>query len=84
MRNKYFFIKRNKAITEYVARFEGLKSKGGTTASLHDFAFGVCLSNKGIAKGFLSRLHSKHPDIVASVQRSLTARQSERLKSKSR
>lgn len=78
MKNKYFFIKRNKAVTEYLARFEGVKSKGGTTASLHDFALGVCLNNKGLAKSFLSRLNTRYPAIAASVSDSLAQRQQQR------
>lgn len=78
MKNKYFFIKRQKAISEYIARFEGVKSKGGSTATLHDFALGVCLNNKQLAKGFLSRLNTQYPAISASVSESLSQRKKQR------
>lgn len=74
MKNKYFFIKRQKAISEFIARFEGVKSKGGSATALHDFALGVCLNNKQLAKGFLSRLNIQHPAISASVSESLSQR----------
>lgn len=78
MRKKYFFIKRQKAVSEFLARFDGLKAKGGNTTSLHDFALGVCLNNKGLAKGFLSRLSKNNPAIAASVNEALEQRDQQR------
>jgi hypothetical protein len=49
----------------FVERFNKMKASGRESCLLVDYAFGVCLSNKAIQKGFIKAL-SKHDNDVAN------------------
>lgn len=74
MRNRYFFIKRQQRITTFIERFQKKRERGDSEEQLIDFVLGVCLANRPIAKGFLSRLNISAPTIVTVVQRALADR----------
>tara|TARA_B100002049_G_scaffold234583_1_gene217261 strand:- start:7528 stop:7764 length:237 start_codon:yes stop_codon:yes gene_type:complete len=71
---KIHFSRLNK-IKLFVERFNKMKASGRDSNMLVDYAFGVCLSNKAIQKGFIKALSQHDSKVATEVESKLRSRQ---------
>ena len=71
---KIHFSRLNK-IKLFVERFNKMNASGRDSNMLVDYAFGVCLSNKAIQKGFIKALSQHDNRVATEVESKLRSRQ---------
>ena len=71
---KIHFSRLNK-IKLFVERFNKMKASGRDSNMPVDYAFGVCLSNKAIQKGFIKALSQHDNRVATEVESKLRSRQ---------
>lgn len=76
---KIVFARQSK-VKQFIQRYERLADCQPLEGKLIQFAFGVCLSNPSISKGFLKKLDAIHPLITAKVTQELAKRESAKAK----